>query len=162
MLAALFCCVRPNVFVATLVCDYHDACNNDYYINNDKIHDDYNHINHDHYNDEWYYKFYYHDDYNDQTAHRNVTPADLDNASAELDELRGQGIRHYGLLTVLAFPEEFSVTILSMKSIIQRLKEIQGADPTAKTVLAIGCYDFKYPQGYFVPPFAEHFTNVAK
>ncbi|KAL1474922.1 hypothetical protein MTO96_020433 [Rhipicephalus appendiculatus] len=89
---------------------------------------------------------------------KNVTPADLDNASAELDELRGQGIRHYGLLTVLAFPNEFSITILSTKSIIKRFKEIQGADPTAKTVLAIGCYDY---EGYFIPKFAEHFTNVA-
>ncbi|KAL1482728.1 hypothetical protein MTO96_033598 [Rhipicephalus appendiculatus] len=73
---------------------------------------------------------------------KNVTPADLDNASAELDKLRGQGVRHYGLLTVLAFPKEFSVTILSTKAIIKKLKELQGSDPKAKTVLAFGPYEY--------------------
>ncbi|KAL1447907.1 hypothetical protein MTO96_044186, partial [Rhipicephalus appendiculatus] len=78
---------------------------------------------------------------------QNVTPTDLDDAAPDLDYLRRQGIRHYGLLTVLAFPKEFDFTISSTKAIIKRLKEIQGGDRTAKTVLAFGSYDYG---GYFV------------
>ncbi|KAL1468753.1 hypothetical protein MTO96_041278 [Rhipicephalus appendiculatus] len=50
---------------------------------------------------------------------RNVTPTDLDDAAPDLDYLRRQGIRHYGLLTVLAFSKEFDFTISSTKAIIK-------------------------------------------
>ncbi|KAL1478819.1 hypothetical protein MTO96_052360 [Rhipicephalus appendiculatus] len=90
---------------------------------------------------------------------QNVTPTDLDDAAPDLDYLRTQGIRHYGLLTVLAFPKEFAFTISSTKAIIKRLKEIQGGDHTAKTVLAFGSYEYG---GYFVNTVKDYFINAAK
>ncbi|KAL1473304.1 hypothetical protein MTO96_038765, partial [Rhipicephalus appendiculatus] len=89
---------------------------------------------------------------------QNVTPTDLDDAVPDLDYLRRQGIRHYGLLTVLAFSKEFGFTISSTKAVIKRLKEIQGGDRTAKTVLAIGSYDYG---GYFVNTVKDYFINAA-
>ncbi|KAL1479817.1 hypothetical protein MTO96_051555 [Rhipicephalus appendiculatus] len=90
---------------------------------------------------------------------RNVTPTDLDDAAPDLDYLRRQGIRHYGLLTVLAVPKEFDFTMSSTKAIIKRLKEIQGGDRTAKTVLAFGSCDYSV---YFVNKVKDYFINATK
>ncbi|KAL3213660.1 hypothetical protein MRX96_007679 [Rhipicephalus microplus] len=89
---------------------------------------------------------------------QNVTPADLHDASTNLDALRSQGLRHYGLLNVLGFQYNFDITLLSAKNVIKRLKLIQSGDLTAKTVLAIGCYDY---DGNFQARFNDFFTDVA-
>ncbi|KAH7939746.1 hypothetical protein HPB52_016853 [Rhipicephalus sanguineus] len=90
---------------------------------------------------------------------QNVTPNDLDDASNDLDALRREGMRHYGLLTMLASQNEFNFTVWSMKPVIKRLKEIQGGDETAKAVVAIGSYDYA---GGFIAKFREYFINVVK
>ncbi|XP_075728469.1 uncharacterized protein LOC142769264 [Rhipicephalus microplus] len=72
----------------------------------------------------------------------NVTPYGVDAASGDLDSLREQGIRHYGLLTVLSYQKDFQDTLRSTKGVLEKLKKIQGEDRTAMVALAIGCYDF--------------------
>ncbi|KAL3205474.1 hypothetical protein MRX96_011098 [Rhipicephalus microplus] len=89
----------------------------------------------------------------------NVTAADSDDDTGELDELRRQGIRHCGLLTVLELQSEFSSTIMSSKPVIKKLmKEMQGVDRNAKTVLAIGSYDYCHN---FINEVKRYFTDVA-
>ncbi|KAH8030682.1 hypothetical protein HPB51_011331 [Rhipicephalus microplus] len=72
---------------------------------------------------------------------QNVTPNGLDDASSDLDALRREGMRHYGLLTVLSFQTNFRETVWSTKDVLEKMKEIQREE-TSKIVLAIGSYDF--------------------
>ncbi|XP_065302965.1 uncharacterized protein [Dermacentor albipictus] len=82
----------------------------------------------------------------------------LDDAAGDLSALRRQGIRHYGLLTVLAFPDTFIATVSRTKPILEKLKQLQGRDQTAKTVIAIGCVDYS---GNFLSNFTVTLTEVA-
>ncbi|KAL1475025.1 hypothetical protein MTO96_037590, partial [Rhipicephalus appendiculatus] len=70
----------------------------------------------------------------------NVTPNDLDDASNDLDALRREGIRHYGLLSVVSFANSLLETVRNTSAMF----EIQAKDPTAKTAVAIGTYDFNF------------------
>ncbi|KAL3216332.1 hypothetical protein MRX96_051206, partial [Rhipicephalus microplus] len=49
----------------------------------------------------------------------NVTPNGLDAASGDLDSMREQGIRHYGLLTVLSYQKDFQDTLRSTKGVLE-------------------------------------------
>ncbi|KAL1444755.1 hypothetical protein MTO96_045424, partial [Rhipicephalus appendiculatus] len=69
-----------------------------------------------------------------------VTPSSLDEAAGHLDTLRKDGIKHYGLLTVVTFQEDYYSVVSSIRGIIAKLKEMQGSDRTAKTVVAFGPY----------------------
>ncbi|KAH7938807.1 hypothetical protein HPB52_000442 [Rhipicephalus sanguineus] len=71
----------------------------------------------------------------------NVTPNDLDDAWNDLDALRKEGMKHYGLLNVLSVQSSFIATVSSTNAMIEKLKQIQSMDETAKTALAIGSYD---------------------
>ncbi|KAL1444982.1 hypothetical protein MTO96_045271 [Rhipicephalus appendiculatus] len=86
-----------------------------------------------------------------------VTPERLDESARVLNLLRELGIRHYGLLTVLAFQSNYSSTISSMRGIIAKLKELQRSDPGAKTVLAFGPYEYSAD---FMRTIRAEFTNV--
>ncbi|KAL1475805.1 hypothetical protein MTO96_037012, partial [Rhipicephalus appendiculatus] len=86
-----------------------------------------------------------------------VTPDSLDDSAPVLKILRGLGIRHYGLLTVLAFQSNYSSTISSMRDIIAKFKELQGSDPGAKTVLAFGPYEYS---ANFMTAIQAEFTNA--
>ncbi|KAL1468983.1 hypothetical protein MTO96_005079 [Rhipicephalus appendiculatus] len=86
-----------------------------------------------------------------------VTPERLDESARVLNLLRELGIRHYGLLTVLAFQSNYSSTISSMRGIIAKLKELQRSDPEAKTVLAFGPYEHSAD---FMRTIKAEFTNV--
>ncbi|KAL1483167.1 hypothetical protein MTO96_033383 [Rhipicephalus appendiculatus] len=65
---------------------------------------------------------------------------DLDGASNDLDALRREGIRHYGLLSVVSFANSLLETVRNTSAMF----EIQTKDPTAKTAVAIGTYDFNF------------------
>ncbi|KAL1479816.1 hypothetical protein MTO96_051554 [Rhipicephalus appendiculatus] len=86
-----------------------------------------------------------------------VTPDNLDESIAFLNLLRGLRIRHYGLLTVLTFQSDYSSTISSMRGIIAKLKELQGSDPKAKTVLAFGPNEYSAD---FMTTIQAEFTNA--
>ncbi|KAL1480661.1 hypothetical protein MTO96_050833 [Rhipicephalus appendiculatus] len=86
-----------------------------------------------------------------------VTPENLDESIAFLKLLRGRRIRHYGLLTVLTFQSDYSSTISRMRGIIEKLKELQGSDPGAKTVLAFGPYEYSAD---FMTTIQAQFTNA--
>ncbi|KAL3212251.1 hypothetical protein MRX96_036048, partial [Rhipicephalus microplus] len=88
-----------------------------------------------------------------------VTPENLEESAGSLDALRSAGIRHYGLLTVLAFPVDYNLKVSNARAIIAKLKELQGSDWTAKTVLAFGTYEYSE---YFMPTIKAVFTDVAK
>ncbi|KAL1478821.1 hypothetical protein MTO96_052362 [Rhipicephalus appendiculatus] len=66
-------------------------------------------------------------------------------------------MRHYGLLNVLTFQNEYSSTISTIRGIIAKLKYIQGSDPGAKTVLAFGPYEYS---ANFMTTIQAEFTNV--
>ncbi|KAL1477591.1 hypothetical protein MTO96_035618 [Rhipicephalus appendiculatus] len=70
----------------------------------------------------------------------SVTPDSLDEMAGALDTLRKDGIKHYGLLTVVTSPNEYYSTVSSMRGNIAKLKQLQGSDRSAKTVLAFGPY----------------------
>ncbi|KAL1483307.1 hypothetical protein MTO96_012835 [Rhipicephalus appendiculatus] len=53
---------------------------------------------------------------------QNVTPNGLEDASWNLDALRREGVRHYGLLTVLSFQNDFRETVRSTKGVIEGLR----------------------------------------
>nr|XP_050046559.2 uncharacterized protein LOC126543487 [Dermacentor andersoni] len=89
---------------------------------------------------------------------RYVQPDHLDEAADELSALRRKGIRHYGLLRVLAVPNDFTATVSSAKPMLEKFKQLQDRDQTAKTVIAIGCYDYG---GDFLSNFTATFTEVA-
>ncbi|XP_075726400.1 uncharacterized protein LOC142768316 [Rhipicephalus microplus] len=72
---------------------------------------------------------------------QNVTPNGLDDASNDLNALRREGIRHYGLLNVLSYQRDFQKTVMSTKGVLKRMKEMQREE-TAKIVLAIGSYGY--------------------
>ncbi|KAL1482730.1 hypothetical protein MTO96_033600 [Rhipicephalus appendiculatus] len=50
---------------------------------------------------------------------RNVTANGLDDASNDLDALRTEGMKHYGLLTVLSFQKDFQDTVRSTKGVLE-------------------------------------------
>ncbi|XP_075532263.1 uncharacterized protein LOC142564938 [Dermacentor variabilis] len=87
-----------------------------------------------------------------------VKPEALDDAAGDLSALREEGIKHYGLLTVVAPRSDFSYVISLTKPFIEKLEQLQGSDQTAKTVLAIGCDDFS---GYFINEFTATLTEIA-
>ncbi|KAL1466504.1 hypothetical protein MTO96_026653 [Rhipicephalus appendiculatus] len=70
----------------------------------------------------------------------NVTANSLDESAGVLDTLRKDGIKHYGVLAVLTFQEDYFSFVSSMRGILAKLKEMQGSDRRAKTVLAFGPY----------------------
>ncbi|KAL1472058.1 hypothetical protein MTO96_039569, partial [Rhipicephalus appendiculatus] len=86
-----------------------------------------------------------------------VTPQSLDVSAGSLAFLRILGMRHYGLLNVLTFQNEYSSTISTIRGIIAKLKYIQGSDPGAKTVLAFGPYEYS---ANFMTTIQAEFTNV--
>ncbi|KAH8030683.1 hypothetical protein HPB51_011332 [Rhipicephalus microplus] len=88
-----------------------------------------------------------------------VTPENLEESAGSLNALRSAGIRHYGLLTVLAFPVDYNLKVSNARAIIAKLKKLQGSDWTAKTVLAFGTYEYSE---YFMPTIKAVFTDVAK
>ncbi|KAL3206358.1 hypothetical protein MRX96_052833 [Rhipicephalus microplus] len=57
--------------------------------------------------------------YNYSSTFWNVTPYGVDAASGDLDSLREQGIRHYGLLTVLSYQKDFQDTLRSTKRVLE-------------------------------------------
>ncbi|KAL3246802.1 hypothetical protein MRX96_057421 [Rhipicephalus microplus] len=50
---------------------------------------------------------------------QNVTPNGLDDASNDLNALRREGIRHYGLLNVLSYQRDFQKTVRSTKGVLK-------------------------------------------
>ncbi|XP_075726392.1 uncharacterized protein LOC119163904 [Rhipicephalus microplus] len=72
---------------------------------------------------------------------QNVTLNGLDDASNDLNALRREGIRHYGLLNVLSYQRDFQKTVMSTKGVLKRMKQMQREE-TAKIVLAIGSYGY--------------------
>ncbi|KAL1475785.1 hypothetical protein MTO96_019176 [Rhipicephalus appendiculatus] len=87
-----------------------------------------------------------------------LTPTRLDEVVGILDSLRIAGIRHYGLLTVLTYQSDYSSTVSSMRDVIAKLKELQGSDPGAKTVLAFGPYKYS---ANFMHTIETAFSNAA-
>ncbi|KAL1475783.1 hypothetical protein MTO96_019174 [Rhipicephalus appendiculatus] len=87
-----------------------------------------------------------------------VTPKSLQESARTLDALRRDGIKHYGLLTVVTFQSEYKSTVSNTRVIMAKLKEIQGSDQKAKTVLAFGPYDYS---DHFMPTIKAEFTNAA-
>lgn len=87
-----------------------------------------------------------------------VGPTLIHGAAPHLDQLRSKGIKHYGMLTVLSIPATFNVIVFSTRQTLEKLKELQGGDPTAKTIVAIGCYDHSGDD--FADEFAGTFTEV--
>ncbi|KAL1476029.1 hypothetical protein MTO96_036830 [Rhipicephalus appendiculatus] len=87
-----------------------------------------------------------------------VTPENLEESAVFLDSLRSDGIRHYGLLTVHAFADEYNSTVSNTRAIIKKLKKLQATDGNAKTVLAFGPYDYSED---FMPTIKAVFTNTA-
>ncbi|KAL1470968.1 hypothetical protein MTO96_040156, partial [Rhipicephalus appendiculatus] len=70
----------------------------------------------------------------------SITPKSLDKAAGHLDTLRKDGIKHYGLLTVVTLQMDYYSVVSSVQGIIAKLKELQGSDRSAKTVIAFGPY----------------------
>ncbi|XP_070383041.1 uncharacterized protein [Dermacentor albipictus] len=90
--------------------------------------------------------------------HYEVEPYHLDGVAGDLSALRKEGIKHYGLLTVWAIRSDFSYITSYMKALLEKLKQLQGGDQTAKTVIAIGCEDYS---GDFFSNFTATLTEVA-
>ncbi|KAL3213649.1 hypothetical protein MRX96_007669 [Rhipicephalus microplus] len=89
---------------------------------------------------------------------RSVTLYELEDAAPFLGALRtAGGIKHYGLLTMVTDQGEYSSAISDMQSVIAKLKEMQGSEPRAKTVLAFGLYAYSAD---FIPTIKAEFKNV--
>ncbi|XP_070383031.1 uncharacterized protein [Dermacentor albipictus] len=72
----------------------------------------------------------------------DLLPEKLDHAAGALSALRNEGIKHYGLLRALVHRSDFSYMAARTKPLLEKFKQIQGGDQTAKTVIAIGCDDY--------------------
>ncbi|XP_070383032.1 uncharacterized protein [Dermacentor albipictus] len=73
---------------------------------------------------------------------KDLLPEKLDHAAGALSALRNEGIKHYGLLRALVHRSDFSYMAARTKPLLEKFKQIQGGDQTAKTVIAIGCDDY--------------------
>lgn len=74
----------------------------------------------------------------------SLTVAALKNptARAELTKLANENVKHYGLLNVMAQPEELAQLLEKAREQLNELKALQGNDAKRKTVLAVGLFDY--------------------
>ncbi|KAH7971405.1 hypothetical protein HPB49_023571 [Dermacentor silvarum] len=91
---------------------------------------------------------------------RFVTAANISSVENELEELANQNnIKHYGVLNMLAIPTKAHHLLQQMKVVLKKLKSIQGNDPTRKTILAMGLYDYG-SQGEYYTDFVLLFKDA--
>ncbi|KAL3213942.1 hypothetical protein MRX96_007342 [Rhipicephalus microplus] len=79
--------------------------------------------------------------------HRYITPDLVTGASGELAALATKNIQSYGLLNIVRKPTELRQVVRSMKPVVDALKAFQGNHPDARTIIAIGSYDYS-PVGF--------------
>lgn len=90
-------------------------------------------------------------------VHSLTLPA-LQNSTtrAELEKLAKENVKHYGLLNVIAQHKALVDLLTKARDLLHEFKALQGNDPSRKTILAVGLFNYSQPDAW------EAYTNLFK